>query len=260
MLSRLFKIVLIFVVFVFAMKRCGSFRGCNALSIINNKSISGNGKIIKQTRDVGAFTKISLENSADVEIVQGTTPSVVVETDENLIDKIETVVENGKLRIRQKENNGNGFSFTWSNDSKLKVYVTNPTFTEIEVKGSGNVEAKNKITSTDLSVTVTGSGNAEFSDLEAPKANMEVTGSGNIKVEKGNTDNLELSVVGSGDADLINLAAKSVNASVTGSGNLKCNASEKYDLRVSGSGDIKYKKTSASMSSKTSGSGNIEPE
>ena len=55
----------------------------------------------------------------------------------------------------------------------------------------------------------------------------------------------------------MNFVSRSVKAQVAGSGNLSCNATESYDLRVSGSGDINYKKTNATINSRSSGSGSI---
>ena len=206
MLSRLFKFLIIFGAFIFIMKKCGFHNGCYRFSLSNWSTIRGEGNITKQTRDVGTFTKLSVENSADVEIVQGTNQSVVVETYENLMDKIETVVEDGTLKIRQKNNT----SLSWGDGGRLKVYITNPTYNEIRVRGSGNVEAKNKITATDLNISVAGSGDAKFSDLVATKSEVNITGSGNITVDNGNADNLDISVVGSGDAHLINFPTKTV--------------------------------------------------
>ena len=256
MLSRLFKFLIIFGAFIFVMKKCGYHQGCQRFSFLRGTSIHGEGTITKQTRDVGVFTKLSLESSADVEIVQGTTSSVVVETYPNLMEHIETVVEDGTLRIRQKNNT----SLSFSGNNGIKIYITNPSYNEIHVRGSGNIVANSKITSPDLNISVAGSGDAKFSDLATTKSEVNITGSGNITIDNGNADNLDISVVGSGDAHLINFPTKTVNAKVTGSGNLSCNATEKYDLRVSGSGEIRYKKTNASVNSHSSGSGSIEVE
>lgn len=258
MLSKIFKVLIVFGAFVFIFRHCGYNRGCFRHSFFNSSNIRGEGSITKQTREVGAFTKLSVESSVDVEIMQGTTASVVIETYPNIAQYIETVVEDGTLKIREKKESGTFLGF--SVDKAIRVYVTNPNFNEINVRGSGDLEAKNKLTATDLNISVTGSGNAKLEEIVATKAIVDITGSGNIEVQGGATDDLNIHVVGSGDANLINCVSKSVTAKVSGSGNLKCNATEKYDLRVSGSGDIRYKKSSATVNSNTSGSGSIETE
>ena len=256
MLSRLLKFLIIFGAFIFLMKKCGYHQGCHRFSFLNGTTIHGEGNTTKQTRDVGAFTKLSLGSSADVEIVQGPTRSVVVETYPNIMEYIETVVEDGTLKIRQKDNT----SLNFSENNGLKIYITNPTYEEIHVRGSGNIVANSKINSPEINISVTGSGDAKFSDLVTTKSKINITGSGNITIDNGNADNLDISVVGSGDAHLINFPTKIVSAHVAGSGNLSCNATEKYDLHVTGSGDIRYKKTNAIVNSHSSGSGTIEAE
>ena len=258
MLSKIFKVLIVFGAFLFIFRHCGYNRGCHRNSIFNVSSIRGEGTITKQTRDVGVFTKLNLQSSVDVEITQGATSSLIIETYPNIAELIETVVEDGTLKIREKKNSGIFSDF--NSNERIKIYIVNPSFNEIKVSGSGNLEAKNKLTATDLKISVTGSGDAKFEDLSATKVNVNVTGSGNVEMEGGTTDELIIDVLGSGDADLIKCVSKSVTAQVSGSGNLKCNATEKYDLNVRGSGDIRYKKSNATVNSKTSGSGSIEVE
>ena len=221
---------------------------------IKAQRITGEGKVMEQTREVGAFTKISLECSADVEIMQGAASKVTIETYPNIADLIETYVENGTLRIRQKKVDWKHWS--WS-VNKLKLWITNPTFEKISISGSGNIVSSGKLSASDIDVSVTGSGDMKIADLTATNSKLNITGSGNI-IAEGKSEKVEIAVTGSGDANLMNFAAQNVKAHVAGSGNLSCNASDSYNLSVSGSGDIAYKKTNASVNSRSSGSGSIE--
>jgi hypothetical protein len=62
--------------------------------------VRGSGKIVKQNRELGHFTALATSVSGDVDIRMGSSESVTVETDDNILPLIETVVENGTLRIR----------------------------------------------------------------------------------------------------------------------------------------------------------------
>ena len=55
--------------------------------------VQGSGKIVKQNREVGHFTALATSIGGDVEIRQGDTEGVTVETDDNLQALVETVVE-----------------------------------------------------------------------------------------------------------------------------------------------------------------------
>ena len=220
---------------------------------LNAQRIKGEGKVIKQTRDVGAFTKVSLESSADVEIMQGATPSVIIETYANIADLFDIFVESGTLKIKMKKRYWDNWSM---NVDKIKIWVTNPTYEKISISGSGNIVSNGKLTASAIEINVTGSGDLKIADLSATDAKLQITGSGNITAQ-GKSDVTEIKVTGSGDANFMNFVSRSVKAQVAGSGNLSCNATESYDLRVSGSGDINYKKTNATINSRSSGSGSI---
>ena len=69
------------------------------LSWVGGDRVQGSGKIVKQNREVGHFTAFATSVSGNVEIRQGTTEGVIVETDDNLQALVETVVENGTLRV-----------------------------------------------------------------------------------------------------------------------------------------------------------------
>ena len=228
---------------------------CFANGAFAQKRIKGEGTVVKQNREVGAFTKISLEANGNAKLVQGATQKIEIEGYANIIDVLEIVVESNTLKIRQKKLPGMRYYDYDANN--LKITITNPTFELIDLSGSFNVEAPNKITTTNTEIRVSGSGNINLESFSAVSAKVNVTGSGNIDI-KGNTDNLDILISGSGDINLFNFVARTTNARISGSGSINCNATEKYDLKISGSGFIKYKKTNATVNSKSSGSGNIE--
>ena len=75
----------------------------------------GSGNIIKEQRNVSNFNSIDLSGSGQAFITQGEKESVIVETDENLISDIITVVNNGKLTLSLKN---------WIQPTTLIYHVT----------------------------------------------------------------------------------------------------------------------------------------
>ena len=67
------------------------------------ETIKGNGNLKKEKRNASGYTGIELQGSMDVQIDYGSSNSITVEADENLLPYIETEVENGNLKIRQKK-------------------------------------------------------------------------------------------------------------------------------------------------------------
>jgi hypothetical protein len=67
------------------------------------KNIKGNAKIKTEKRSVSDYDKISVSGSFDVKLVKGKEGAISIIADENLMEYIETEVENGHLKIQPKE-------------------------------------------------------------------------------------------------------------------------------------------------------------
>src|SRR5206468_3963684 len=88
-------------------------------------------------------------------------------------------------------------------------------------------------------VRLSGSADVTLLHYQGPHLRLEVTGSGDIRVE-GTCGELEIHVSGSGDVQASKLVAKSVKAALSGSGDVHVQASDALDVDLSGSGDVHY--------------------
>ena len=98
------------------------------------KSVSGSGTIKSETRVVPGFTGISLCLDGLVEIRQGGTEGVTIETDDNILPLLETAVENGTLKIRPATGS------TSFRTRKLKIIVYAKTIDTLAIAGSGSIK------------------------------------------------------------------------------------------------------------------------
>ena len=62
-------------------------------------SVSGDGRVIKETRSVPSFDGIDISGAFDVYLKQGETQEVIIETDNNLMPLVKTEVTGGVLKI-----------------------------------------------------------------------------------------------------------------------------------------------------------------
>ena len=60
---------------------------------------NGSGRLVKQDRDLPGFTEIEAGSAFSIKVSQGDDIKVTVETDDNYLDKIETVVKGDRLHI-----------------------------------------------------------------------------------------------------------------------------------------------------------------
>lgn len=215
--------------------------------------IKGNGNVKKETREVSGFTGVALSGSMNVQLSYGSSNTITIEADENLLPYIETKVEDGILQVKSKDKMG-GFS----SRNKLIVYVSLTKLTELKVSGSGNITGNGDFSNDGkTNVSVSGSGSIDVGMNSFNETNVAISGSGNVTLKGKSTNNIDATISGSGNIDCSEVACNDVFAHVSGSGNIKVYANKSIDAKVSGSGNIYYKGSATNLNLKSSGSGKI---
>ncbi len=226
------------------------FAACNVS--FNGDSLSGNGNVKTEKRNVGDFHAIKSSGSIDVEVSEGNAYSVSVEDDENILSVIVTEVQGGTLNIHYKDN-------TSINNDHAKVHVTAPSLDKIISSGSADIVINNVVKNDrQIEISVSGSGNIK-GGVDAPEITASIGGSGNVNLS-GHTKNFDGKVSGSGDLNCGDLQSENADVSVSGSGNAHVFASVSLKARASGSGDVYYRGNPASPEIHTSGSGSVQSE
>lgn len=219
----------------------------------NIKSTVVNSRIIKtdDERQVSGFSGITVSGRHNVYITMANTESLRLEGDADAINEIETKVENGVLKIRNKKQMNNR---SWNNTGKVNIYIQAKSLNSLVLSGSGNVEVTGKVKTASLNNTISGSGSITV-NMDVENYNAVISGSGEVSA-KGFAKNAKITISGSGDFDGRNLKTSNANAKVSGSGDISIIADKQLDAAMSGSGDIKYS-GNASVNFTKSGSGNI---
>lgn len=229
---------------------CGAF----LVSFVGNaqlNKISGNGKITTDTRTTAEYDAIKIAGSFDVDLVAGKEGKIILKGEENILAAIVVEVEENTLKIYVKRNT----NIRSSIGKKVQVTVPFEKISELSLAGSGDIQSKDIIKNDKFSAKLSGSGNFNLA-VESNSLELNLSGSGNVQL-KGIADNFTTKLSGSGDIDARNLKSKNVDVNVSGSGNSKVNCNESLTARVSGSGDIKYSGNPEKRDVKVSGSGNI---
>jgi hypothetical protein len=209
--------------------------------------ISGEGPIVKRTLDLSSFDKVVLTNNAKVYLRQGSSQSVEVEAQQNIIDNLVKEVSDNTWKIR--------FDDPVRRYDGMKVYITIPSLTGVRLSGSGSIISENTFTGIDeLGVSISGSGDIRLS-VEANMIDSHISGSGDIRLA-GRTDKHGISISGSGEVEAYDLTSSSCKVRISGSGDCQIEVQEDLEVRISGSGDVNYKGRPR-ISSRISGSGDI---
>jgi hypothetical protein len=213
------------------------------------QSLVGSGVAKSESRDVGAFTAIVLAMPAVVEIRLGDKESVVVEADDNLVAKVETVVDNGSLRIRFRDR------FNFSSSREIKVLVVARRIERMAISGSGDIRAA-ALKGESLDANISGSGDIRIGTLDYRAVQVAIGGSGDFTAG-GMADSLEASIAGSGNVAAGKLETRRAAVNIVGSGDARVWVREALSVSVAGSGDVAYYGDPA-ISKSVLGSGSVK--
>ncbi len=202
------------------------------LDWIGGERVQGNGSVKIQAREPGHFTGISLAVPGSLELRIGATESLTIETDDNIMAKIETVVEDGILKIRPLRRN------VALQPSRLKIVVQAAEIDHLGVGGSGSIAA-DALRTPRLQVDIGGSGSIAVRQLDADALSVTVGGSGGLKAA-GTVRKAAVTIGGSGSVDLGQLKAAEASANVAGSGQVTLNVHDALSVSIAGSGDVNY--------------------
>jgi hypothetical protein len=215
--------------------------GCNYL-----EGIDGNGKVVKETRSVQPFDGIKIGGAFKVFLNQGSTESVVVEADENLMSIIETDVRDGKLIVGTEEN--------IRNSKKLNVYITIKKLKSIDVSGAVELKTESKLELGNLDFQ--GSGASEIKlNFTADHVEGDFSGASEIELE-GSANSCRLNMSGASELDAEGFVVKEFDLELSGAGDAEINVTDKLNARVSGAANVRYT-GDPKVDSEISGAGSV---
>lgn len=213
--------------FLFALWSFGALglTGCGIDILLTG--LQGSGVVQSESRALESFDSIVFSGVGEVQIVAGASPGVEITTDDNLMDNVETQVEDGQLNIRTIRN--------FRSKVGLKVTVSVPEVRRVSLSGSGSVN---------------------LSGVDSQQLTLSISGVGSLTAS-GKVQSLDVELSGTGSAELMNLEAETVKATVSGVGQAEVFASGSVYARCSGIGNILVHGNPKNVDQKSSGIGQV---
>lgn len=205
------------------------------------------GDLMTQQFDETDFQGLELNVNAEAEVRIDSVFSVEITCEESVMPYVRASVIGGILKI--------DFSRNVYDVDDMKIVVSAPSWNYFELNGSGEVYVVDPIEGDLLRMDVSGSGNIRVNDATFSTANLWISGSGNLDLS-GSGNNLRCHVSGSGDVDARDFPVETADLEVSGSGNIQVQVSEQLDADISGSGDIRYQ-GNPQINAHISGSGKL---
>lgn len=192
------------------------------------------GQTVRIKRDLPPFSSVTLALPAEVYLSQGDQQSVEIVADKGVYERIETVVRGGNLAIKTE-------NFNWGRMGDIEVRITVPEIRQLQVTGSGNIIAQTPFTAEGIDLDVSGSGSIKIGDLQATDVSVVITGSGDVELEgKGPGSDMKAVITGSGDLEALSFTAEKADMHITGSGSARVHVTGELQTSITGSGDVYY--------------------
>ncbi|MBI4815115.1 MAG: DUF2807 domain-containing protein [Deltaproteobacteria bacterium] len=210
--------------------------GCHA-------GVSGNGNVITQAIEVGAFKNIAIGSGIHGHVRPGPR-AITLETDENLMQYVRVAVEGDTLKATLEP------GVLLVNQHALKLHVSNDAIESVEASGGAEVDAE---TTQPAALTLGASGGSRLlvSNVLVSDLRLSVTGgsrvklvgtatTGDLTVSGGSNADLELLdlLVGgfsvSGGSKVTSKVRGSVSGAASGGARVKLLGSPKGEIKVSG--------------------------
>jgi hypothetical protein len=175
------------------------------------RTIKGSGNVVTEDRDVSGFDSVALLGFGRVIITQGDEESLTVETDDNLMQYIETQVRGGTLEL--------GFT-----DDDLLLNPSDSIIFRLSLID---------LTALDSS----GAGKFEIDELETDRLEITLSGAGDITIDSLSATDLVVTVNGAGNIDL---ESQTATVRVPGAGSVTVWVHDTLDVTISGAGGVEY--------------------
>lgn len=178
----------------------------------SNVTATSSGTARTETRDVRGFDAVELAGAGQLTVQQGTSESLQVTADDDVLPNLTSEVSGSTLRLGVRP--GARIPAT----AKITYAVTASSVERLALSGAGTV-------------SLTG--------IDGPELAVTQSGAGTVTAT-GRVQKVVLDLSGAGDFDGRDLASRDADVSIRGATNAVVNASTTLKARIDGAGDVEY--------------------
>ena len=192
-------------------------------------ALHGSGNLVRDTRQVSSFEKVEFDSVGSVEIIQDGTESVIIETDDDVMEHVTTQVHAGTLYV--------GRDLVSQAPTKFNIVLHVDKLTGFSVPGSWDVRS-DSLAADQIGIKIDGTGTVRIKQLTADELAVLVGGSGVLEIA-GQVTNQAIAVSGktvtyrAGDL-------QSKTSTITGTGEFTLWVTEALDMKIDGACIVEY--------------------
>jgi hypothetical protein len=198
--------------------------------------------IKSEKRLVSGFDRVSVRNYGNVVLEQGDTEGLVIEADEELLQRIKSQVQDGRLTIgfdvQRWEWLTEWMKLSALADKKIRYQINMRQINGISLSGSVDLQAV-QIKSEDCSISISGSAKVQIGQFEGTKLANSISGSGIIELA-GSAQRHTLHISGSGTIKAADFVTQETDIHISGSAKALVKVAQTLNVHISGAGDVQY--------------------
>ena len=213
------------------------------------ESVQGNGNVKSETRETAPFSKIEVSGAYTVNIEPANYSSLTIEADENLLQYIETYVDNGELKVSSNKN--------FSRYRKLQLNITVKDFEGLKASGASELRSKSTLTGNEVDLDFSGAVEAQLA-INTTKLDGDFSGACEV-VLRGNANEARFETSGAVEIDAEEFKVQKCRLNMSGAGQAVVYVTEELDVDVSGAAEIRYRGNPGNVEQNISGAASVKP-
>ncbi len=196
----------------------------------------GAGPVVSETREISSFTRVDLSGKGVLILSQGATPTLRIEAQRNVLDRLETTVNGDTLRIHQRWR-WFDYGVSWGHEP-ITYHLTVPDLRAVKLSGAVSVQGESHFTAGEFVIECSGSSEVSL-DMRADNLRVNTSGSSDITLT-GKADTVSFNSSGSTKISARGLASRIATIDCSGSSNIEVNAREQLNVDASGSSTVSH--------------------
>jgi hypothetical protein len=212
--------------------------------------IPGSGKVVSETRNVGAFTAIVFDSEGSVFVTTGEGVSLVVEADDNLQQYLTATVSDGVLDVSTTE----GIDIAPSEQPVFRIGIG--SLTAVDLAGVGTIDVS-EIEATRFDVTLSGVGDVKIDPVEVGELVLDLHGAGTVSLA-GSVDRLQATVTGAAKLSAADLGIAAATIDAGDSGQAVVWVFDELEVMAADAASVEYYGT-PSVTQEVSGAASVAP-
>ncbi len=175
------------------------------------------------------FTKVEVNNQANVTLVNSDSCFVTVVTEDFNPDKFSFIVKDESISFDIKD----------LNNFSLDMIVGSPNFTEVKMKGASDLRSKTRLNGKKIKLYLSGASSASL-ELEYEILTAKLSGASDVIIS-GEVDSVFVNTSGASDFNSFDTKTIYANVRASGASDVKVNPDSSIVADITGTSSLRYK-------------------